>query len=192
MPVYEYFCDDCNGVFEMLRPVRESSVAQPCPVCDAASRRLMPTEFAAYVYREGLPRRIPDTGKYWTAKGLSDKPETGGPSVEEMGLTYPWARKGFATSEDDDKEEWRQQRMAEQRLENLESGRLPEVDTRLADESNTYLQRKINTARIKKKLKTPTNAEVTPRTRSGDPGKPSIRIGITDARPGRTKKPKSS
>ena len=31
MPVYEYYCEPCNGVFELLRPARESSKAQPCP-----------------------------------------------------------------------------------------------------------------------------------------------------------------
>ena len=92
MPVYEYLCEDCVGVFELLRPVREASSAQPCPVCDADARRLMPTDFAAYVQREGLPRRIPDQGKYWTAKGLADKPEDGSGMVEGLGLTYPWAR----------------------------------------------------------------------------------------------------
>jgi len=168
MPVYEYFCDDCRGVFELLRPARESSNPQPCPVCDADSRRLMTTEFAAYVYREGLPRRIPDTGQYWTSQGLSDKPETGGGLVEGLGLTYPWARQGVATSEDDDKEEWRQAYLYEQTMNQIESGHLPEADSRLSQETQDYLQKKVNTAQIKKKLKTPANKDVTPRTRTGE------------------------
>lgn len=167
MPLYEYLCDDCVGVFELLRPVREASNDQPCPVCDADSRRLMPTDFAAYIQREGLPRRIPDQGKYWTGKGLSDKPEDGSGMVEGLGLTYPWARKGTTNSEDDDREEARQQAMHEQRMTAIESGQVPEVDSTISDQSNTYLQRKVNTARQKKLLKTAANKDVTPRTRSG-------------------------
>jgi hypothetical protein len=128
----------------------------------------MTTEFAAYVYREGLPRRIPDTGQYWTSQGLSDKPETGGGLVEGLGLTYPWARQGVATSEDDDKEEWRQAYLYEQTMNQIESGHLPEADSRLSQETQDYLQKKVNTAQIKKKLKTPANKDVTPRTRTGE------------------------
>lgn len=171
MPVYEYFCGDCEGVFELLRPAREASNTQPCPVCDTDSRRLMPTEFAAYIYRQGLPRRIPDTGKFWTAKGLSDKPETGdGPDAPGPS---PWARKGLATSEDDDREEWRQAYLYEQRMDQIESGEIPQADARLSQETQDYLQRKVNTAQVKKKLKTPSNKDVTPRTRSGRHGRSS-------------------
>lgn len=167
MPLYEYLCDDCVGVFELLRPVREASNAQPCPVCDADSRRLMPTDFAAYIQREGLPRRIPDQGKYWTAQGLSDKPEDGSGLVEGLGLTYPWARKGTTTSEDDDREEARQTAMYEQRMNAIERGQVPVGDSTLADQSSTYRQRKVNAAREKKLLKTAANKDVTARTRSG-------------------------
>lgn len=169
MPVYEYLCAECNGVFELLRPARESSNGQPCPVCDTDSRRIMPTDFAAYVYREGLPRRIPDTGQYWTAKGLSDKPEIGDGLVEGLGLTYPWARGGATNSEDDDREEWRQDVMYTQHMEQIESGYVPEIDARLAQESQDYVQKKVNAARVNKRV--PSNKEVTPRTRSGQHGR---------------------
>ena len=31
MPLYEYYCSDCNGVFELLRPAKQAGDAQPQP-----------------------------------------------------------------------------------------------------------------------------------------------------------------
>ena len=74
MPLYEYYCEACDGIFELIRPVRESSDPQPCVVCDGDGERLMPTEIHAFTMRGGMPRRIPDQNHYWTPKGLSTKP----------------------------------------------------------------------------------------------------------------------
>lgn len=65
MPLYEYYCEPCNGIFEELRPIREASLAVPCPECFKDSARIMPSSFAAFTFREGYPRRIPDDGKYY-------------------------------------------------------------------------------------------------------------------------------
>jgi putative FmdB family regulatory protein len=65
MPVYEYYCDHCDGVFEALRPMREAGDPVPCPECDRDGQRIMPTSFAAFTFREGYPRRLPDKGTYW-------------------------------------------------------------------------------------------------------------------------------
>ena len=65
MPIYEYLCQPCNGIFEELRPIRESSEPVPCPQCFKDASRIMPTSFAAFVYRDGYPRRIPDDGKFY-------------------------------------------------------------------------------------------------------------------------------
>jgi len=65
MPLYEYYCEPCNGIFEELRPMREASEPVPCPVCYKDAKRIMPTSFAAFTFRDGYPRRIPDDGKYW-------------------------------------------------------------------------------------------------------------------------------
>ena len=65
MPLYEYYCEPCDGVFEALRPIKEASEPVPCPVCNRDGRRMMPTSFAAFTYRDGYPRRIPDKGTYW-------------------------------------------------------------------------------------------------------------------------------
>lgn len=65
MPLYEYYCSNCNGIFEALRPMRESSEPVPCPECYQDAPRIMPTSFAAFTFRDGYPRRIPDKGTYW-------------------------------------------------------------------------------------------------------------------------------
>lgn len=76
MPLYEYYCSECNGIFELLRSVRVATEPQPCVVCDSESRRIMPTEFAAFVMRDGMPRRIPDKGLSWGLQGQLKKPLT--------------------------------------------------------------------------------------------------------------------
>ncbi len=76
MPLYEYYCEPCDGIFELIRPVSRSSDPQPCPVCDGDGERLMPTQVHAFTMRGGMPRRIPDKGLYWTTKGQSTKPMT--------------------------------------------------------------------------------------------------------------------
>ena len=65
MPLYEYFCQPCNGIFEELRPMREATDPVPCPECYKDARRIMPTSFAAFTFRDGYPRRIPDDGKFY-------------------------------------------------------------------------------------------------------------------------------
>jgi putative FmdB family regulatory protein len=65
MPLYEYYCEPCNGIFEELRPIREASEPVPCPQCYKDAKRIMPTSFAAFTFREGYPRRIPDDGTYY-------------------------------------------------------------------------------------------------------------------------------
>ena len=65
MPLYEYFCTPCNGIFEELRPMREATEPVPCPLCYKDAARIMPTSFTAFTFREGYPRRIPDDGSYY-------------------------------------------------------------------------------------------------------------------------------
>jgi putative FmdB family regulatory protein len=65
MPVYEYYCRTCDGIFEALRPMSRSSGPAPCPVCENDGQRMMPTSFAAFTFRDGYPRKLPDKGTYW-------------------------------------------------------------------------------------------------------------------------------
>ncbi len=77
MPVYEYYCDPCNGIFEALRNMRQASEPSPCPVCNGESQRIMPTSFSAFTFRDGYPRRIPDKGTYWHLGREVKNPVTG-------------------------------------------------------------------------------------------------------------------
>ena len=65
MPLYEYYCEPCEGVFELLRPARDSARDQPCPQCDEDSKRIVSKEWSAFIFRDGAARRLPDTGGYW-------------------------------------------------------------------------------------------------------------------------------
>ena len=40
MPLYEYRCNDCTSVFEVMRPMAEREIAAVCPRCE--SRASMP------------------------------------------------------------------------------------------------------------------------------------------------------
>jgi putative FmdB family regulatory protein len=79
MPLYEYYCTHCDGVFERLKNIREAIEPSSCPVCDRDSDRIMPTSFTAFTFRDGLARRIPDRGTYWHSDGSEVKTmNTGG------------------------------------------------------------------------------------------------------------------
>ncbi|MQA01101.1 MAG: ABC transporter permease subunit [Dehalococcoidia bacterium] len=65
MPLYEYVCDECDLLFEKIRPVRLAREAQPCPECDADARRMVPANFNPYIFRNGATRRLLDNGRFW-------------------------------------------------------------------------------------------------------------------------------
>ena len=83
MPVYEYYCKRCDGVFEAIRPISQASEAQPCPVCAKKAERMMPTSFSAFTMREGYPRAIPDRGTYYHLGKEVKKPITGPTRMNE-------------------------------------------------------------------------------------------------------------
>lgn len=64
MPLYEFYCRSCNGVFETFRHIRDASLPAPCPQCHEDAPRIM-SSFNAFTMRDGYPRRIPDKGTYW-------------------------------------------------------------------------------------------------------------------------------
>jgi putative FmdB family regulatory protein len=43
VPRYEYRCRDCEGTFEMSRPMAESSLPAPCPEGHADTVKLLST-----------------------------------------------------------------------------------------------------------------------------------------------------
>jgi putative FmdB family regulatory protein len=59
MPIYEYYCDSCDRVFESLRSIRDSELPAACPTCGREADRIMPTTFAPRSFREGWAQRVP-------------------------------------------------------------------------------------------------------------------------------------
>ena len=93
MPLYEYYCQDCHGIFEELRPMRESSEPVPCPECYKDSGRIMPTSFAAFTCRDGYPRRIPDDGKFYHLGKKVSKTISRGKPNEHPEINKPTPKK---------------------------------------------------------------------------------------------------
>ena len=93
MPLYEYFCEPCNGIFEELRPIREATEPVPCPVCYKDAKRIMPTSFAAFTFRDGYPRRIPDDGKFYHLGQKVSKLVTSGRPNEHPEVNKPEPKK---------------------------------------------------------------------------------------------------
>lgn len=107
MPLYEYYCGNCDGVFEELRSMREASEPTPCPLCDRDSERIMPTSFSAFTFRDGMPRKIPDDFKYWHHDGRKTKTMNKGgvPMNEHSELYRPPPRKQPTKAEMDARRE---------------------------------------------------------------------------------------
>jgi putative FmdB family regulatory protein len=59
MPVYEYYCDNCDKVFDSLQPIAKSDQPVSCPDCGRKSDRIMPTTVATMSRRKGLRERVP-------------------------------------------------------------------------------------------------------------------------------------
>lgn len=59
MPLYEYYCEACDSVFEALRSVRQSEDPAACPKCGGDADRIMPTTFASMSRRDGWAQRVP-------------------------------------------------------------------------------------------------------------------------------------
>ena len=41
MPIYEYFCPDCDLKFELLRPLGQLDETTPCPNCNTNAERML-------------------------------------------------------------------------------------------------------------------------------------------------------
>jgi len=59
VPLYEYYCDKCDKVFDALRSVSASDRPASCPGCGSDADRIMPTTFASMSRREGWKQRVP-------------------------------------------------------------------------------------------------------------------------------------
>jgi putative FmdB family regulatory protein len=93
MPLYEYYCQPCNAIFEELKPIREYAEPVPCPECYKDAGRIMPTSFSAFTFRDGYPRRIPDDGKFYHLGQKVSKLVTSGQPNEHPEINKPEPKK---------------------------------------------------------------------------------------------------
>ena len=56
MAIYEYWCDNCQKEFELMRPMSESAAEGACPSCGGAAEKL-PSVFAS---KEGYTIKVPE------------------------------------------------------------------------------------------------------------------------------------
>lgn len=59
MPIYEYYCEKDNKVFEALGSIASSDRPSKCPKCGGEAVRIMPTTFASLSRVKGLKERVP-------------------------------------------------------------------------------------------------------------------------------------
>jgi len=59
MPLYEYYCERCDKVFEALRSIAVSDAPSPCPGCRRPADRIMPTTVATRSRKGGWSQRVP-------------------------------------------------------------------------------------------------------------------------------------
>jgi putative FmdB family regulatory protein len=170
MPVYEYYCRDCHGVFELVRSVRLAAQPQPCPVCDAECPRLMPTSFNAFMMRDGVPRKIPDRGKFWHYGEEVDAPI--GQAIqmgEHPELIYDrYGPEQPPTTEERETHEQRVLQRMEYEAEQIGRGLAPTQDVHGVQAASDFERRIRKTApRARLAKRRAPNASTTPRTRSG-------------------------
>jgi putative FmdB family regulatory protein len=89
MPVYEYLCKHCDGIFEAIKQISQASLPAPCPVCARKAQRVPPTSFSAFTMREGYPRAIPDRGTYYHLGKEVKRPITGPTRMNSIRGTKP-------------------------------------------------------------------------------------------------------
>ncbi len=172
MPLYEYYCDDCHGVFELLRPQREASDEQPCPECDADSRRIV-SAFEAFTVRDGYPRKIPDDGTYWQLGQKVSTTITGPVEPNEHPELVKKKRRppGPPTAEEIEVHAVVAQDYRQQSKDQRDAGLSNVVDTQVEQKLDGFDRRLRQTAgEAKLKRRRKPNAQTTARTVTGSHG----------------------
>lgn len=62
MPVYEYYCADCEKRFEALRPMSQADAPISCPRCQTPNARKVLSVFAAISRDSGGSRLVASSG----------------------------------------------------------------------------------------------------------------------------------
>jgi putative FmdB family regulatory protein len=61
MPLYEYRCNDCSAVFELLRPMADREVAAVCPSCESRASMPLISRVAVHAGSGAAPAEGPST-----------------------------------------------------------------------------------------------------------------------------------
>ncbi|HEX75920.1 MAG TPA: zinc ribbon domain-containing protein [Dehalococcoidia bacterium] len=61
MPIYEYFCPECNYKFELLRSISKGKEKASCPQCQHAAKRILSRFTSFSKGTEGEPTPIAGT-----------------------------------------------------------------------------------------------------------------------------------
>ena len=99
MPLYEYYCDKCDKVFEALRSIKDSDQPAKCPECGATSDRILPTTFSSMVRKGGWRQRAPFHQSGVRAEGggkktLARVKPKAAPKLAAKAARKPGAKKG--------------------------------------------------------------------------------------------------
>lgn len=170
MPLYEYYCKDCHGVFELLRPPREASDAQPCPECDSDAPRIV-SNFEAFTFRDGYPRKLPDDGSYWHLGQKVSAPITGAVEANEHPELVGKKRRPPQPPTVEELEAHNllgseyMQRRRDQKEAGLGEGAIEAQVERQLRQFSKRVRQTAGQAKLKRRRKP--NAETTPRTASG-------------------------
>jgi putative FmdB family regulatory protein len=63
MPLYEYRCNDCASVYEVMRPMAERELAAVCPRCESRASMPLISRVGMLVGGDATPTgRPPDPG----------------------------------------------------------------------------------------------------------------------------------
>ncbi len=170
MPLYEYYCEGCDAVFEALaRSARRAAEPAACPACDEDAKRVVSRDFQAFVFREGSPRRIPDRGTYWHLEQEVSAPIAGTALPgEHPELTY--RKSGPAaipSAEEREQFEFQMEQKLERIAEDVASdGGATTVNLYEEHREREFLGRVDQTAaRARRARRRAPNRETTPRTR---------------------------
>lgn len=130
----------------------------------------MPTSFHSFIVRDGIPRRIPDRGKFW-----HHEQEVGRPVTQEVELgEHPdlieakFGPPAPPTIEEQEKFADVMLSRLEYEAESVSSGNLPTEDQYQKRQVQEFFERQAATAeQAAQARRKRTNREVTPRTRTG-------------------------
>jgi hypothetical protein len=133
----------------------------------------MPTSFNAFMMRDGVPRRIPDRGKYWhygeeVSAPIGQQVQMG----EHPELIYDrYGPQRPPTTEEREVHEQQLLERMEYEAEQIARGLPPTRDVHGAQEAASFVKRTRATApRARLEKRRAPNSSTTPRTRSGEHG----------------------